>query len=234
MLARQLAVPGRQLSLCRLLYQAFQLNKAQTAPGVILIFCSSPDSSKSISEQKSYPWKNPHYYIAILSSVEFLWGAIPLPASPLAMNVFAASSMNKPTPGGGLHVAISSVKSLWPSLWSLHASVSSVRPPYCHLLSEVSMHPSPQWGPYAAFSAVRLTQGHLPSKARMPLQHHVPRRAQLGTACRGTAQGRAEQPSGKIYSQIQICKHAHFMDLFETLLKASHMELRRTWQQQVM
>lgn len=155
MLARQLVVPGWQLSLCRLLHQAFQLNKGQTAPGMILIFCSSPDSSKSISEQKSYPWENPHYYIAILSSVELLWGAIPLPASPLAMNVFAASSMNEPTPGGGLHMAISSVKSLWPSQWSLHASVSSVRSPCTHLLSEVHMRLSPQWGSLKAIFPAR-------------------------------------------------------------------------------
>lgn len=205
-------------------------------PGAILIFCPSPESCMSLSEQtRSVPQENPHSCIATLSSLQLSWGG-----------AFPCQAVSWPCVASPQHPPQTSQ----PQGKGLHTAIFSETPTCGRLLSEVYVWPSPQGHPHTAISSERLACSHIPREAQtwlspqqgpctaispvrpgVPLQ---PCQVQLRATHSGTARGRAQQPSGKIYNQTEICKHAHFMGLFETLLKASHMELRRTWQRRVM
>jgi len=102
-----------------------------------------------------------------------------------------------------------------------HMASSTGRPTRGHVPSEALTRQAPQGGPHVALS---------PTRPEVPLQ---PCRAQLSAVHSSTARSRAKQPSGKIYSQTRTCKQEHFMGLFETSLRASHMELSRAWQRRV-
>lgn len=168
-------------------------------PRAILVFCPFPESCVSLSGQtRSFPQENPHSCIATHSSHQLPWGSHSLAKQSLGHAWLLLSILHKPaSPRRGLNTAI-----------------SSEMPPHGHLLSEAYAWPSLEGHPCTAISSERLacryiprdvavsparpTGGHLSSEARGASA------AMPGTALGHAECGRAQQPSGKIYSQTQV------------------------------